>query len=179
MPPPDIKSDAHRVFKVLQAGGIAIVPASMGYTVMTSSDDALERIFLAKQRPSYKRHAMGGSFVLHQRLHNLHGKNADIVRCLVQDFDLPLGVIAPYHEEDPILKNIQPRTLEAASVEGTIAMLINAGSIVDEITKLTMAASIPFLGSSANISGTGMLSCSLLLLSITKITKTFRHKICS
>jgi len=177
MSPPDIKADAQRVFKVLQAGGIAIVPASMGYTVMTSSDDALERIFLAKQRPSHKRHAMGGSFVLSQRLHKLHGQNAEIVYCLVQGFDLPLGVVAPYHEDDPILRDIQPKTLEAATVGGTIAMLINAGPIVDEIAKLTMAASMPFLGSSANISGTGRLFSSPL--SITSITNTSRHKICS
>lgn len=124
---------------------------------MTSSDSALERIFLAKQRPSHKRHAMGGSFTLHQRLHDLQGQNADIVRCMVQDFDLPLGVIARYHTDDPILRNIGRETMEAASVGGTLAMLINAGSIVDEITKLTMAAEIPFLGSSANMSGTGTL----------------------
>ena len=61
----------------------------------------------------------------------------------MQEFDLPLGVVAPYHQDDPILKNIYPRTLEAASVGNTLAMLINAGQIVDEITKLTVAASIP------------------------------------
>lgn len=157
MAPPDIKADAQRVFDVLKAGGIAIVPASMGYTVMTSSDSALERIFLAKQRPSHKRHAMGGSFELHRQLHILTGQNADIVRCLVQDFDLPLGVVAPYDAQNPIVKNIHPRTMDAASVNGALAMLINAGEIVDEIAKLTIAASIPFLGSSANISGTGKL----------------------
>lgn len=157
MPPPDIKADARRIFEVLQSGGIAVAPASMGYTIMTSNDAALERIFLAKERGSHKRHAMGGSFALHQRLHNISSQNAEIVKCLVQDFDLPLGVVAPYHADDPILKNIQPQTMEAASVGGTLAMLINAGSLTDEITKLTMEASLPFLGSSANISGTGML----------------------
>jgi hypothetical protein len=157
MSPPDIKADAQRVFKVLQAGGIAIVPASMGYTIMTSNDDALERIFLAKGRPAYKRHAMGGSFALHQSVHDLRGQNADIIRWLVQEFDLPLGVIAPYRADHPIFKNIEPRTMEAASVGGTLAMLINAGQIMDEVSKLTLAASIPWLGSSANISGTGMM----------------------
>lgn len=157
MAPPDIKADAKRVFAVLEKGGIAIVPASMGYSVMTSSDDALERIFLAKNRPSIKRHAMGGNYDLHKQVHTLQGQNADIVRCIVQDFDLPLAVVAPFDPEHPSIKKLQPQTLEAATVDGTLAMLINAGPIVDEIAKLTSAASMAFLGSSANISGTGML----------------------
>lgn len=157
MSPPDIKVDAQRVFAVLRTGGIAIVPASMGYTIMTSNDKALEKIFLAKGRPAHKRHAMGGSFALHQSVHDLQGQNADIVRWLVQEFDLPLGVIAPYRADHPIFKKIEPKTMEAASEGGTLAILINAGQIMDEIAKLTLAASIPWLGSSANISGTGMM----------------------
>ena len=157
MAPPDIKADAQRVFEVLKAGGIAVVPASMGYAIATSNVDNLERIFLTKQRPSHKRHAMGGSFELHTQLHRLSERNAAIVRWLVHDFDLPLGVIGPYDPDHPILKNIDQKTMEAATVGGSLAMLINAGAIIDEITKLTMAAGISHLGSSANISGTGLL----------------------
>jgi tRNA A37 threonylcarbamoyladenosine synthetase subunit TsaC/SUA5/YrdC len=157
MAPPDIKADAQRVFAVLKAGGIAIVPASMGYTLMTSSDDGMERIFLAKQRPSIKRHAMGGMFDLHTQVHVLTKQNADIVRCIVQDFDLPLGVVAPYDPQHHVIRNIHPRIMEAASVNGTLAMLINAGPISAEISRLATAASLPIMGSSANLSGTGKL----------------------
>lgn len=153
---PDIKADAQRVFQVLKAGGIAIVPASMGYTIMTANSSALEKVFMAKRRASHKRHAMGGSYELHKAVHILSEQNAEIVRCLVEDFDLPLGVVAPYDPNHPVVKNIDAKTMEATSVDGTLAMLVNAGKIADEITKLTSAAGLPFLGSSANISGSGL-----------------------
>jgi hypothetical protein len=40
MPSPDIKAEAQRVFEVLRGGGIAIVPASMGYAFMASCASA-------------------------------------------------------------------------------------------------------------------------------------------
>jgi hypothetical protein len=53
------------------------------------------------------------------------------------------------------MKAIDPITLDAGAVDGKLAMLINAGTILDELTKVTTAAGMPFLGSSVNISGTG------------------------
>ena len=128
----------------------------MGYTIMTANPSALEKVFLTKKRGSHKRHAMGGSYELHKAVHVLSEQNAEIVRCLVQDFDLPLAVVAPYDPNHPVVKNIDAKTVEAATENGTLAMLINAGRIVDEIAKLTSAAGLPFLGSSANISGSGL-----------------------
>ena len=153
---PDIKADAQRVFAVFQAGGIAIYPASMGYTLGTANSAQLTRAFQTKKRGSHKRHAMGGSFALHRELHVMDPRNAEIVRCLTQDFDIPMGVVAKYKTDHPMLKAIDDTTMEAASNDGSLAMLINAGSLQDEICKLTMAADMPFLGSSANITGTGM-----------------------
>jgi hypothetical protein len=41
MTSPDIKADAQYVFAILQAGGLAIMPGSMGYIVLTASGDVL------------------------------------------------------------------------------------------------------------------------------------------
>jgi tRNA A37 threonylcarbamoyladenosine synthetase subunit TsaC/SUA5/YrdC len=153
---PDIKADARRAFEVLKAGGIAIIPAKMGYAIASSSTAALEKVFTTKRRGAHKRHAMGGSYELHKELHVLDPQHAEIVRCLVQDFDLPLAVIAKYNPDHPMMKNIDQSTLEALTVDGTLAMLINGGALQDELTKLMMEANLPLLGSSANLSGTGM-----------------------
>ena len=152
---PNVEEDAKRVFEVLKAGGIAVSPASMGYTLMTSNAKSLEKIFTTKKRGAHKRHAMGGSFELHQAIHDMKPRDAEIVRCLTQDFDLPLGVIAKFKQDHPMMDKIDETTMDATSVNGTLAMLINAGRFQDELTKLTMAENLPYLGSSANISTTG------------------------
>ncbi|EXJ69245.1 uncharacterized protein A1O5_07281 [Cladophialophora psammophila CBS 110553] len=152
---PDVKTDARRVFEVISAGGIAIIPSSMGYALASSTTEALEKMFKTKRRGAQKRHAMGGNFALHQELHVMRPEHEEIVRCLTQDFDLPLAVIAKYDQDHPMFKHIDQPTMEALTVDGTLAMLINGGALQDELANLMREAKLPLLGSSANISGTG------------------------
>lgn len=155
---PDVKSDARRVFEVLRAGGTAILPASVGYAIMSTNPKALEKVFTAKRRGAHKRHGMGGSYELHKQIHVMEPIHADIVYTLTQTFGLTLGVIGRFNKEHPMIKNIDERTMEAATNGDTMAMLINAGPLVDEVIKLTSAENMPVLGSSANLSGTGSFS---------------------
>lgn len=155
MPAPNITADAQRVFEVLKSGGTAICPADVGYAIMTCNPRALEKVFMTKKRGATKRHAMIGSFAIHKSVHEFTPENAEIVRVLTQDFDLPLGVIGKYKPEHPIIQSIDDLTMEASSVGGTISVLVNAGSFQDELTKLTAGANLAVLGSSANLSGTG------------------------
>lgn len=159
---PDVQADAQRVHNVLKAGGIAIMPSSMGYTIATSSSSALEKIFVTKKRGAHKRHAMGGTYELHKKLHTLTPEMEEIVRWLVKEFDLPLGCIGKYNPENPLIKSLDPLTLDAATEDGTLAMLINAGSHHEEVIRLCTADNIAVLGSSANISTTGNLRISCL-----------------
>ncbi|KAF2104447.1 hypothetical protein NA57DRAFT_51270 [Rhizodiscina lignyota] len=155
MPSPNVKEDARRVYEAIKGGGLAILQLTVGYTMMGSTAEALDRMFLAKKRGPEKRHAMGGNLELHQQIHIMHLEHAEMVRCLIEDFDLPLGIVAPYRKDHPIIKNIDTRTLEVTTAGDTLFMLINAGKLLDEVTKLTMAVNIPILGSSSNLSGTG------------------------
>lgn len=152
---PDIKADAQRAFEVIKSGGITITPSAMGYALASCTVAGLEKMFKTKRRGPHKRHAMGGNYALHKELHIMKPEDEEIVSCLTQDFDVPLAVIAPYKADHPMLQHIDKTTLEALTVNGTLAMLINAGAFQDELASLTMAAQIPLLGSSANISGSG------------------------
>lgn len=151
----DFKEDARRVFDVLQKGGIAICPATIGYGIITSDPRKLESIFLTKQRAATKRHANVGSYAVHRELHVMDQRSRDIVDHLVHDLDVPLAVIAPFKEDHPMFKKLDEVTMRATSVDGTIAILINAGPFQDELTKLSLAANLPILGSSANLTQTG------------------------
>lgn len=152
---PNIKEDARRVYEVLKSGGIAVMPASMGYTIATTSAEALNKIFTTKKRGAHKRHAMGGTYALHKEVHVMTPEMEDILHWLTMESGLPVACIAKYNPEHPLIKSLDPVTLEAATHEGTVAMLINGGKLQDEVISLCAADNLPVLGSSANISTTG------------------------
>ncbi|KAJ9606352.1 hypothetical protein H2200_009313 [Cladophialophora chaetospira] len=153
--PVDIAMDARRVFEVLKNGGLAIVPADIGYGLVAIDPKALERAFVTKQRQPHKRHAMIGSYALHKELHVLPEREANMVELLTRDIDLPLGVIAPLKMNHPIVQKLGSETLARSSVDGTLAMLVNGGKFQDELVRLTSEAGLPLMGSSANLTGKG------------------------
>ncbi len=151
----DITGDAARAFDVLQAGGIAILPMSVGYSAIGGSAAALRKIFATKQRAETKLNAMLGDMALHRELHLLPPKSWEIARVLVEDYDLPLGAIGPARMDHPILRNMAPDALKSSSDGGTVLMLLNAGPLHREICRLSRQAVFPLFGSSANLSLSG------------------------
>ena len=47
---PDYEADAARVFDCLKASGIAIVHMDVAYAIMSGTEDALRRVYAAKER---------------------------------------------------------------------------------------------------------------------------------
>lgn len=78
-----------------------------------------------------------------------------MVKLLLHDLDIPLGVVAPFKQDHPIIERLGAETLARSSIEGTLAMLCNAGPVQDELAKLTFEAGLPCMGSSANLTGKG------------------------
>lgn len=149
------KDDARVVFQVIRNSKIAIIPSNVGYGIVASDPDALRRIFVAKKRQPHKRHAMIGSYELHKQIHNLPSRQAEMVRLLTVDLDLPVGVVATYRPDHPIIQKIPQDLLDQSSMDGTIAMLVNGGKLQEELSKLATNAGLPLLGSSANLTGRG------------------------
>ncbi|KAJ5453465.1 uncharacterized protein N7458_004421 [Penicillium daleae] len=149
------KKDAQEVFQIIIDGGIAIIPSNVGYGIIASHPQAVRRIFDAKKRQPHKRHAMIGNYNLHKKVHRLPAREAEMVRLLTVDLDLPIGVVASYRPDNPIIRKIPQDLLEGCSIEGTIAMLVNGGELQEELSKLAANAELPLLGSSANLTGTG------------------------
>ncbi|PYH35859.1 L-threonylcarbamoyladenylate synthase [Aspergillus neoniger CBS 115656] len=152
---PNTISDAQRVFNVLQIGGIAIVPTEVGYGLLASSVEAIERSFAAKQRRPGHAHGLIGSYELHHELHILDAERFNMTRVLTQDLDMGLGIVAPYRPEHPILAKFTPKTLANVVKDDTIAMFVGGGSLLREICRLNYEAGQVMVGSSANLSGRG------------------------
>jgi tRNA A37 threonylcarbamoyladenosine synthetase subunit TsaC/SUA5/YrdC len=151
----DIAGDARRIFEVLKRGGIAIIPNDAGYALMGGSSEAVQRIFVAKQRGGHKRNAMLCSMDTQRELHVLDARCQNMIETITQDYDLTLGAVAPYRHDHPLIAKLDDRLLKASTGNGTVAMLLNAGQLFEEVCRLCREAVLPVFGSSANISGTG------------------------
>ncbi len=104
----DVVGDATRAFSVLEAGGIAILPMDVGYSLTGGSEASLEKIFQTKGRTREKLNAMIGDMAIHREVHVLDQRGRDIVRAITEDCDLPLGAIAPCRPDHPLLTNLTP-----------------------------------------------------------------------
>ena len=151
----DIKGDARRAFEVLKAGGIAIVPNTIGYSILGGSGPALKRIFDIKQRGASKRNAMVGNDALHREIHVCSSRGREIVQAITGDYDLPLGCIAPARMDHPLLRKLDATSLEASTKDETLVVLLNAGPFHAALTGLSHAEGHPLFGSSANVTLSG------------------------
>ena len=76
----DVEEDARRAFNTLKAGGIAIVPNDIGYSILGGSGSALRRIYQTKGRAPSKLNAMVGNLEIHRELHVCSQRGRDIVK---------------------------------------------------------------------------------------------------
>ena len=151
----DIAGDARRVIDVVKAGGIALLPNDTGYALCGASMDPLKKIYDTKQRGGHKRNAMAGDLETQRELHTLDRRAQDMVEALILDHDLPIGVIGTFRPDHPLLRKLDDEAVKASSAAGTMAMLLNAGPLHAEVTRLSREEVVPMFGSSANLTGTG------------------------
>lgn len=151
----DVTGDAARAFEVLQAGGIAILPMDVGYSIIGGSGAALRKIFDTKRRAASKLNAMVANHDIATSVYRLSARARDVIDCITLEYDLPLGAVAPCHLDHPMLARLDPETIEASTKDGTLVMLLNAGRFHAAITERSWAEQFPLFGSSANLSMSG------------------------
>lgn len=148
----DYEGDAKRAMEVVLDGGIAIIPTTVGYVILGATTDAINRTIEVKQRGPSKLNAVIGCAAMHAALHKLDGRNREIVRTIIDGYDLPMGTVAPADLNHPMLKGLDAGVLERTTLGGTLAMLLNAGPLLDTMAQLSFEADRLVVGSSANLS---------------------------
>lgn len=152
----DIDGDAQRVYEVLSGGGITVIPTDVGYVILGIANDAIWRIFRAKERKPAKLNAMIGCKALHMALHDVGDDRRAVVSAITEDYDLPLGTVAPARLDHPMLAGLDADVLAQTTHEGTVAMLMNAGPLLDRLAHISLDNDTPVIGSSANVSLRGV-----------------------
>jgi len=154
---PDIDGDMRRLWEVFTSGGIAIIPSGLGYGIAGGSKEAVQLINETKARGKHKRNGMFMGERGAREILVLGQREWDIIDCVTKDYDLPLGVVAPYRPEHPLIQKLDPELLELCTARGTIGTAFNEGSpIQDQLADLAYDNVYPICGSSANMSGTGV-----------------------
>ena len=148
----DYEDDARRVYDTLVAGGIGIIPTDVGYVILGISGEAIWKIFEVKRRKPEKLNAMCGCLEMHRDLHVLDDDRRAVVSAIIEDANLPMGTVAPGRLDHPALAALERDVLDQTTDEGTIAMLLNAGPLLDTLARIAFADNRLVIGSSANIS---------------------------
>jgi tRNA A37 threonylcarbamoyladenosine synthetase subunit TsaC/SUA5/YrdC len=150
-----ITQDAARVFDVIRGGGIAIFPVSVGYAIVGHEEDAVQRIYSAKERSFNKPCGNFCDWQLFNEAIEVPQLGRDVVRSITQKHDLPFSIVAPFHQDHPVVQSLAPFALANSTLAGTMDMLLNAGPLHDEIARLARENNYAVVGSSANVSLTG------------------------
>lgn len=152
----DYEADAQRAYDVVAGGGIAVIPCDIGYAIVGATPEAISRAFAAKQRAPSKLNALTGCRALHLAVHEVDARGRAVVRAITEDLDLPLGTVARYRPEHPLMRKVPPEVLAQSTRAGTVAMLVNAGRFLEALGWLSFVHELPIIGSSANVSHRGV-----------------------
>ncbi len=150
-----IRDDARRIFQKVQGGGVAIFPVSVGYAIVGHEEEAVRRMYRAKQRPFSKPCGNFCDWQLFTEAIKVPDKTADVVSAIIHDNNLPFSIVAPFDETHPVIRSLPPFAFRNATLAGTMDMLLNAGPLHDEIARMARENRYAVIGSSANVSGQG------------------------
>jgi tRNA A37 threonylcarbamoyladenosine synthetase subunit TsaC/SUA5/YrdC len=151
----DIEGDANRILDVVANGGVAIFPATVGYAIVGHTEDAVKRIYAAKQRSFGKPCGWFGSWELFNDFIEIDAKARSVVSSITQKHGLPFSIVAPFNAVHPFVKAVPQFVRQSATLKGTMDMLLNAGELHDAIANGARQRGLPVVGSSANQSLTG------------------------
>ncbi|KAI0481920.1 DHBP synthase RibB-like alpha/beta domain-containing protein [Xylariaceae sp. FL0804] len=155
---PNVERDAREAFEVLRAGGVVIAPTEVGYALMASSSEGIERAFTTKRRR--QGHALGviGTHAQHAALHcHLGPEMLAMTRALTLDLGQTLAVVARCPRDNPrlVAAGLGEAALDRSTVGDTLGVAISEGAFMRELGRLCDAEGRLVVGSSANLSGEG------------------------
>ncbi len=150
-----VRADAVRAFRYMTSGGVAILPLDVSYAIFAATARGVERIYELKDRQPTKPNGIVGNWDIFNDVLQTTQRDKDLVRCITQDHDLPLSVIAPYDADHDWLRTVEFGGLRRATKAGTMDLLLNAGTLHNELARMSWETAAPLMGSSANVSLSG------------------------
>lgn len=147
-----LKQDARKIFSILKAGGVGIMPFDVSYAIFAHTARGVERIYELKRRSTAKPNGVIGSWDLFKEIMHFEPQSRDIVKCITVDHNLPMSVVGPYKTDHDFFQTTQFGALRRSTKGETVDLFMNAGALHSELARLSLDGSTPLMGSSANLS---------------------------
>ena len=93
-----VRADATRAFRYMKSGGVSVLPLDVSYAIFAATARGVERIFELKNRKPTKPNGIVGNWDIFSDVLKTQPRDKDLVRCLTQDHDLPLGRLT-WHDQ--------------------------------------------------------------------------------
>lgn len=151
-PSPDPQADAVTLMDAVLAGGLAIIPLDVAYGIVGAREEAIRRLFSAKQRSYEKPSGCFANLELTETLHELPADRRLMIRTIIEKHRLPFSVVAPFRADHPLVRAVDPFVLQSSTKAGTMDMLLNAGILHDAVAAEGVRRGRLVFGSSANTS---------------------------
>lgn len=148
--PKTVQTDARRVFNMMRAGGVSIIPFDVSYAIFAHTARAVERIYELKNRSSAKPNGVLGTWDTFSEVIECEQIDRDIVQCITLDHDLPLSIVGTYRADHDFLRTVEFGALRRSTKGPTMDLLMNAGPLHKELARLSFESGTPLMGSSAN-----------------------------
>ncbi|KAM5528225.1 hypothetical protein FOXYSP1_19494 [Fusarium oxysporum f. sp. phaseoli] len=156
---PSVSQDAQQAYWALQSGGVIIAPTDVGYALMTSTQDGVQRIFAAKGRQQGHNIGIIGTYQQHRQMHILPESKFELTRVLTEDMGMIVGIIAKYNSKNlhPRLAALDNNTLSQVTKGDTISIAVAEGPFLRELGRLCDddPQGMLMFGTSANVTGQG------------------------
>jgi tRNA A37 threonylcarbamoyladenosine synthetase subunit TsaC/SUA5/YrdC len=149
-----IAADAAKVYQVIRAGGVAVIPTDVSYGMIATSDTGVRRIYELKGRPLSK----ACITVTTEAIYDDVALPLDAAtRAWLDDIRVrtPIAIVSPLDPSSRLLANLGDYSRSQATQNGTVATFFSAGALVERVAELAFADDTLVIGSSANTSGTG------------------------
>lgn len=133
---PNVSHDAREAYETLKSGGVIIAPTDVGYALMTSTQEGIQRIFAAKDRRQGHNIGIIGTYQQHREIHVLPESKFELTRVLTEDMGMIVGIIAKFDSQNlhPRLAALDRATLSQVTKGDMVSIAVPEG---------------PFCGSSA------------------------------
>jgi tRNA A37 threonylcarbamoyladenosine synthetase subunit TsaC/SUA5/YrdC len=150
-----LRDEAREIFGLMRAGGVGIVPFDVSYAIFAHTARAVERIYEIKNRSSAKPNGVLGTWDTFAEVLETNQSDKDLVKCIIQDHNLPLSVVGTYRPDHDFLRTVEFGALRRSTKGPTMDLLLNAGDLHNELARMAFDCGVPLMGSSANRSLTG------------------------
>lgn len=149
----NLEKEAQKVYRIVKAGGLVIVPNKVGYGFNCHSGEAVKRKYDLKGRELSNKCICVANMDIFCELADCSREEKIIAEEVSKRY--MVSFVTPYNPKSRFLTKLDEFAFQQVTKGGTIGIYLNSGDLEERIIQLGEKDDILIIGSSANITHTG------------------------